>query len=94
MNSRTKLEDDVCAPTLSRGEKKFSRSSSCTFPTHADSNCPAKDLECFDCGKKRHFSGSKSCKKEKGQKSTDKKEKKTKTDEEETEGIKDWKVKE
>ena len=51
----------------------------CTFPTKAEGNCPAKELECFGCGKTGHFSGSKVCKKKKEKKDfkdSDKKKKK------------------
>ena len=44
MNSGMKLKDDVHALKLSKRERKSSRTTecnTCTFPTHADGNCPA-----------------------------------------------------
>ena len=48
----------------------------CTFPTHSEGACPAKEFECFGCGETGHFSGSKAYKLKKGSKDVDKKRKK------------------
>ena len=78
--------------TFIRSRRKNSRMTdceTCTFPTHADGKCPAKKLECFDCGKTGHHSGSKACKQREDSRPLDrklKKEKKTqKVKEQETE---------
>ena len=58
-------------PTKKRSLKIYHNT--CTSPTHAEGKCPATELDCFDCGKVGHFSGSKACKKNKEFKSMERK---------------------
>ena len=75
-----KLEDDVRAVSLKKKNKKTTRvdCETCTNPIHAEGSCPAKGAECFGCGKRGHYSGSKACKKKKGSDDEIKKKKKEK----------------
>ena len=74
-----KLEEEVRAlKALGKpGGKQGSESScgTCTRPTHGAGKCPAKEKECFACGKSGHFQYSKVCSKKE-----DKKKFKKKTD--------------
>ena len=68
MTDRKKVEDGVRALSVkTKKKKKAARGDceTCTNPTHGEGTCPAKDLECFGCGKKGHFNGSKACRKKK-----------------------------
>ena len=79
MTDRRKLEDGVRALSMKTKKKKKAAKvdcDTCTFPTHSEGACPAKELECFECGKTGHFSGSKACKLKKDSKNVDKKKRK------------------
>ena len=56
MTEERKLEDDVRALSV-KTKKKTVRvdCDTCTLPTYGEGNCPAKDSECFGCGKTGHF---------------------------------------
>ena len=62
-----KLENKVKAVLLNTKEKKVVTVDcvTCTRPTHGEGDCPARNLECFECGKTGHFRSSKMCKKKK-----------------------------
>ena len=40
----------------------------CSRPTHGKGECPARNLECFDCGKMGQIRGAEMCKKRKSSK--------------------------
>ena len=73
------VEDNVRALSLKKKKKKTTKvdCETCTNPIHAEGNCPAKGAECFGCGKRGHYSGSKTCKKKKGSEDEIKNKKKT-----------------
>ena len=60
----TKVERDVYKISIKQRNKKTVRidCNTCTFSTHAEGNCPATELECYECRKTRHYSSSKACK--------------------------------
>ena len=71
-------EDDVRALSIKKKKKAVRVDcETCTQPTHGEGDCPAKESECFGCGRTGHFKGSKACKKKKGSKDDDKKRKKS-----------------
>ena len=55
---------EVCKLPVKQRNKKTVRidCNTCTFSTHAEGNCPATELECYECRKTRHYSSSKACK--------------------------------
>ena len=55
---------EVCKMPVKQRNKKTVRIdyNTCTFSTHAEGNCPATELECYECRKTRHYSSSKACK--------------------------------
>ena len=75
----TKLTEDEVQSLSIKKKKKAVRvdCETCTQPTHGEGDCPAKESECFGCGRTGHFKGSKACKKKKGSKDDDKKRKKS-----------------
>ena len=60
-----KLENEVKAMLLNTKDKKVVTVDcvTCTRPTHGEGDCPARNLECFDCGKIGYFRLSKTRKK-------------------------------
>ena len=68
LTDHKKVENGVQALSVKTKKKKKAVKvdcENCTSPTHGEGACPAKESECFGCGKTGHFSGSKACKKKK-----------------------------
>ena len=52
MNSGKKAEKNIQALNVPSKKKAVKTDCEiCTFPTHNNGKCPAKELDCFDCGK-------------------------------------------
>ena len=68
------IEDGVRALSTRKKKKAVKVDcDTCTRQTHGEGACSAKESECFGCGKKGNFKGSKACKKKKAAKDDDKK---------------------
>ena len=73
----TKVERDVYKLSIKQRNKKtvWIDCNTCIFLTYAERKCFTIELECYECGKKENFSGSKAYKKKENSKDLDRKKK-------------------